>query len=119
MAPAAARRCVGSTWHVTETCTATRRACGARRSGLWSPDPTPVRCRTAGSKQSAVFASIRRAVFVHELPLAADHQRLQVVIRIAALVTGRSVSHFQVNDVLPGFVDEAVAVAGARLEAGA
>jgi len=55
---------------------------------------------------------------VHELPLPVDPQRLQVIVRVAAYIARRSVSHFKVDNLFPGFVDQPVAVARTRPEPG-
>src|SRR5947208_572396 len=60
--------------------------------------------------------SVWRAILVHELPLPIHHQCLEVIIRVAAFIARRSVSHLQVDDLFLGFVDQSVAVASARLE---
>src|SRR6266542_2036226 len=60
--------------------------------------------------------SVRRAILVHKLPLPVDHQRLQVIVWVAAFVARRSVSHFKVDNLFLGFVDQSMAIARARLE---
>jgi hypothetical protein len=50
------------------------------------------------------------AVFVHELPLAAYEQGLEVVIGITSFVPRRSIADFEIHDFFGGFVNQAVSV---------
>ena len=50
-------------------------------------------------------------------PRAVHQHGLEIVVWIAAFVTRRPVADFEVHDLLAGFVDQAVRVACARLEA--
>src|SRR5690242_19415815 len=69
--------------------------------------------------QSNFCESVRRPVLVHKLPVAVDYKRLQVIVRVAAFVAGRSVSHFEIDNLFLGLVDQSVAVASAGFEASA
>ena len=60
---------------------------------------------------------IRLAVFVNKFPLAFYEQGLEVVIGIASFVSQRSVANFEIHDFLSCFVDQAMSVACASLEA--
>jgi hypothetical protein len=57
------------------------------------------------------------AVLMHESPLAVDQQCLEIIVWITSFVARRSVADFEVHDLLGRFVDQAVTVACARLEA--
>jgi hypothetical protein len=51
-----------------------------------------------------------------ELPLPLNEQGFEVVIGIASFVSRCSVADFEVHNVLGGFIDQAVSIAGVRLE---
>ena len=61
-------------------------------------------------------ALVRRAILVYKLPLSVNHQRLQVIVWVAAFITRRSVSDFEVDNFFLRFVDQPMAIAGASLE---
>src|SRR6185369_10413138 len=80
------------------------------------------RCVCEGEKERRLGGDgrkplVRPAILAHKLPRSVDHQGLQVIVRVAAFVARRSVSDFKVDNLVPGFVDQVVAVAGSRLEA--
>ncbi len=60
--------------------------------------------------------SIRRAVFVRELPFAADQCAVQVVVGIHDGITRAAVSDLEVDDFFAGAIDQLVPIAGAAPE---
>ena len=61
---------------------------------------------------------VRSAVLVKKLALAFDKQGLEIVIRIVALVSERSIAHSEIRHVLCSLVDQAASIPGVRPEAG-
>lgn len=55
---------------------------------------------------------------MHKLPFPLDHQSLEVIVGIATFIARGSVSHFEINNISVGFVDQPMSVPGARFEAG-
>ena len=56
------------------------------------------------------------AVLMHELPRPPDQDCLEIIIRIAPLISGRPVADLQVDHLFCSFVDEAMAIPRACLE---
>jgi hypothetical protein len=54
---------------------------------------------------------------VRELPAAIEHCCSKVIIRIATFVSSGSIADLEIHDFFRRFIDEAVRIAGACLEA--
>src|SRR5437773_9183265 len=67
----------------------------------------------------ARLSHVREAVFVNKPPRPLNEQGFKIVIGIASLVSGCPVANFEVDNLLSGFIDQAVSVTCARLETGA
>src|SRR5436190_8122213 len=85
----------------------------------WNPPVCRILCAEAGVYYALATALVGRSVLMGEVPLPIGERPLDVVVRIGAFVARRPVTHLQVHDVFRGLVHQVVAVAGARLEAGA
>jgi hypothetical protein len=62
--------------------------------------------------------SVRRAILVRHSTLAIDRHHGQVGVGIVRGVASGAFADLEIDDVLAGFVDEAMGVAASRLEAG-
>src|SRR6187399_2167565 len=78
-----------------------------------------MRRRSRLARRWSLTGSVRRAVLVRELPRAVDEPALQVVVRIGDLVVWRAVPDLEVEHVGLRVVEQLMAVADARAEAGA
>src|SRR5690606_10726670 len=54
-----------------------------------------------------------------ELPFSLYEHSLEIVVRIVGFIPRRSVANFQVHDLFGSFIDQAMSIACASLEAGA
>jgi hypothetical protein len=95
------------TWSQSPACDAASQPTGAQ----WAP--------TSQIPNATPRRSVRLAVLVRHPPLAVDRHHGEIVVGVVYRIARGPVADFKIDDVLLRFVDEAMAVATSRLEAGA